>query len=494
MIIQRGIVTNTVLNIIGSGLPLVFIIVSVPWYLGILGNSRFGIISLIWLLFGYFGLFDFGLSRATANRLAQLRNHDAEENFVIFFTSVSINFAIGMFVGLVFYFSADFILRYTIMFDSVKYIDSEIKDSILLIAFLFPIAMIGGVFVGCLEAYEKFITINLQQIVGTALIQFLPLIGVKTFGPSIRIAIISTIFARFIILLSSGISAFSMFRGQVHFEIRISAAVSLARYGGWVAITNIISPILTGVDQFFIGSMLGANTVPYYSIPFSMANKISIIPGAASRALFPRLSNMNREGASAVASRACATLATTLALICCPAIMFTKFGLAIWISPDFARLAGPVAQILLLGTWVNGIAFVPFSLLQAQGRPDLVAKFHLLELFPFIAFLWVGIHYGGVTGAAYAWLFRVTLDTALLFWANDSGLTQVRNVAFGAASVIFAWSLVLLFDVNIEKRVIIAIFLEVFIMIWALSTDDVLRQFVSGLARRGVARLLGTHP
>lgn len=76
-----------------------------------------------------------------------------------------------------------------------------------------------------------------------------------------------------------------------------------------------------------------------------------------------------------------------------------------------------MGEIILLGLWINGLAFLPFSLLQAQGRPDLTAKFHALELIPFLGILWLGMQWFGLQGAALAWTLRVTIDAGLLFGA-----------------------------------------------------------------------------
>jgi hypothetical protein len=53
--------------------------------------------------------------------------------------------------------------------------------------------------------------------------------------------------------------------------------------------------------------------------------------------------------------------------------------------------------------------------LQANNRPDLTAKFHALELLPFLGILWFGIQWFGLIGAALAWTLRVVADAVLLF-------------------------------------------------------------------------------
>jgi O-antigen/teichoic acid export membrane protein len=66
---------------------------------------------------------------------------------------------------------------------------------------------------------------------------------------------------------------------------------------------------------------------------------------------------------------------------------------------------------------VNALALVPFTLLQALGRPDVCAKFHLAELVLYVPMLLLSLRWWGITGAAAAWTVRVTLDAGLLLVA-----------------------------------------------------------------------------
>jgi O-antigen/teichoic acid export membrane protein len=55
--------------------------------------------------------------------------------------------------------------------------------------------------------------------------------------------------------------------------------------------------------------------------------------------------------------------------------------------------------------------------MQALGRPDLTAKFHLVELPLHGLLVWWLISMWGTTGAALAWSIRVGVDAMLLFVA-----------------------------------------------------------------------------
>jgi O-antigen/teichoic acid export membrane protein len=92
--------------------------------------------------------------------------------------------------------------------------------------------------------------------------------------------------------------------------------------------------------------------------------------------------------------------------------------LAWWLDAQFSSEAAPVGEILVVGLWANCLAYVPFALIQGRGRPDLTAKFHLVELLPYLTLLWMAVEWNGAVGAAIAWSLRAWVDAALLFWAS----------------------------------------------------------------------------
>lgn len=405
---------SIVYNLAGTLAPIGIMLLTVPIYLHTIGPARFGIMSLVWLLFGYFGLFDFGLSRATANRLAQLRAETPDIRAPVFYTSLLVNGAIGLVLGGVFCLIALPLIGH--LSPRAGGVASELPGAIGWFAALFPLALIGNVFIGTLEAEERFLDVNIQQLIGTIGLQCLPLLAVNMFGVRLESAAAGAFVARALSVSWSGVAAMRDFQ-LIRPKIDLAISRGLMRYGGWVAVTNMVSPILESVDQFVIGAMLGAPAIGHYAVPYSVATKILMLPSALSRALFPRLSSLDRGAAEALTNQAFRLLAWAMTLGCAPAILIAPFAFKLWLGAGLSVICAPIAQVLLAGLWLNGMAFLPYTLLQGQGRPDLVAKFHLIEVIPFLALLWFATATLGLVGAAGAWSLRVALDFGLLFKA-----------------------------------------------------------------------------
>ncbi len=74
-------------------------LVTIPIYLRLVGEARYGVISIVWVLLGFFGYLDLGLSRAVTNALAKLRNASQPERARVLLTTMGINFGMGLIGG-----------------------------------------------------------------------------------------------------------------------------------------------------------------------------------------------------------------------------------------------------------------------------------------------------------------------------------------------------------------------------------------------------------
>jgi O-antigen/teichoic acid export membrane protein len=195
----------------------------------------------------------------------------------------------------------------------------------------------------------------------------------------------------------------------------------LLGYGGWVSVSNLVSPLLVYLERFFLASLAGVAAVAYYTAPYEAVTRLLILPAGLAAALFPAMS-ASRQGPSAAGAasqerllgRPLRFLLLTLAPLVALLILCGGPFIGVWLGAEYAARSTSALAILAVGVLINGLAFLPYAYLLGRGRPDLPAKFHLLELPVYVVAGWLLIKQSGVNGAALAWTLRVTVDAVLL--------------------------------------------------------------------------------
>lgn len=418
-----AIKVSFIINILGSGVPIAVSLVTVPMYINQVGDARYGVMSIVWILLGYFGFLDMGLSRAATNALSRLRNAPQPERAKVIVTTMVLNLILGSFGSLLLAFVGNYLLQTVLgVPDNLK---PEIAEALPWIVALLPLALLSGVAIGTLESRENFLLANILQVTGGTIGQIMPILLAVAISPSLAVIVPAAVVVRVVTVAATLISVWQA-EGPFslsNFEWRQARA--LVSYGGWISVSAIIGPILTSVDQFVIGSIAGVAKITYYAVPMNLVGRTQIFAAALARTLFPRLSSVGPEDAKELAERATASVAYGYGAICAPVMVIIPLFFEHWISREFAETAAPIGQILLFGAWINGVAFVPFGLIQGQKRPDISAKIHAAEAIPFVCILWLLTTSYGAMGAAIAWGLRNAADAGLMIWAAKVHSRQV---------------------------------------------------------------------
>ncbi|MFA6181996.1 flippase [Acidithiobacillus sp.] len=418
------IARSTLINLAGAAIPAVLLLITVPIYLHLIGEARYGVLAIVWLLLGYFGVFDLGFGRAVANRIAALHDATAEERQGIFWTGLAISAVTGLIGGAILYLLGDWLFAHVFHISGSLRIEAE--NAMPWLASALPLAIIISLLAGALEGRQAFLALNGAQIFGTVLYQLFPLVVAYAGWITLPYLIAAAIVGR----LLSVLLLFALSYRHVPLSPRprfaLNQVKSLLHYGGWITVTGLVGPLLTVFDRFLIGAKVGMVAVTAYTVPYNLVMRLSILPASLQTALFPRFAMVDPTEAKALAARAVLSIGAIMTPIVVMGLLLIKPFLILWVGAALAEKTAPVGQILLFGMWINTLAYIPYAYLQARGRPDLPAKFHVLELLPYIGILWVLIDRLGVPGAAWAWDLRVLADTLLLFWAaqTTSGLSR----------------------------------------------------------------------
>jgi hypothetical protein len=67
--------------------PIFLTLLTAPLYIKYIGASRYGVLAIVWILLGYLGFMDLGLSRASENALGKLSSASSHERGRVIVTS-----------------------------------------------------------------------------------------------------------------------------------------------------------------------------------------------------------------------------------------------------------------------------------------------------------------------------------------------------------------------------------------------------------------------
>jgi O-antigen/teichoic acid export membrane protein len=93
--------------------------------------------------------------------------------------------------------------------------------------------------------------------------------------------------------------------------------------------------------------------------------------------------------------------------------------LNLWVGREIGVQSAPVGRILLVGFWCNAMALVPFTQLQASGRPRTVTMILLLQIPLYLGALYVAMVGYGIVGCAVALAARFGVDFLMQSFAVD---------------------------------------------------------------------------
>ena len=415
------------------GLPLLLGVVAIPYLYHHLGTEKIGILTLVWALIGYFSLFDFGLGRALTQQVSAglAAGHTTELSGLI---KIGIIFtALTGLIGGGLLACAAFSLGTTWLHVSKEMQDIAVS-SLLIAALGIPITTITTGLRGILEAYEEFPIVNLLRLILGVSNFGLPMLSVLWIGPSLSAVICSLIAARLVVFVAHVFFVHQKLpRGWHAVATSPGQFRQLFAFGAWITISNIIGPLMVTADRFIISAVLGANIVAYYSIPSDMLTRVLIIPVAVTAALFPRLVSemvINVAAARVLYAKSLRIVCLVMVPTCLLIAGCSYWGLFYWLGKDFAEQSWVIVAILAIGVMLNGIALVPYSVVQAAGHADITAKMHAFELLFYLPILICTLHLFGLVGAALTWVFRVGADlVALLFFARKYGFNSVSSTS-----------------------------------------------------------------
>jgi O-antigen/teichoic acid export membrane protein len=408
---------NTALNLAGQAIPLLAALVSIPWLIRGLGAERFGILTLAWATIGYFGLVDLGLGRALTHAVATRLGSDREDELVaVGWTALALMFLLGA-VGAV-ALSAATPLLVNDLLKIPPALTAESERSFYLLALSLPIVVSTAGLRGIIEAHQHFGLATMLRIPLAIFSYVGPLVALP-FTNRLDVVVGVLVLGRAITWLAHFAFCVERYTFLRHgIRIRKRVIWPLLRLGGWMTVSNVVSPLMTYFDRFLIGALLPMAAVAYYVTPFEAVMKLLLFPAALMGVLFPAFAESfarDRGRTAQLFDKGVRAVVLVIFPVSLVLVTLASEILHVWVGAEFARAGSVVLQWLAVGALINSVGFVGFAVLQGVGRPDLTGKLNLIELPLYILLIWALAKSLGLAGVAVAWTLRVFVDTAVLW-------------------------------------------------------------------------------
>ena len=494
---------NTLLNFVGQIIPFLFGVLTIPYVVHGIGPERFGVLSLAWVILGYFSLFDLGLGRATTKFIAEsLGRNELDGLPGLVWTSVGFQLGIGA-AGSVLVAAFVPTLVDRVLKVSPQFLH-ETKVSFLILAASLPVVLGSAALRSVLESSQRFDLINYIRVPANISVFVLPAIAVAC-GLQLPGIITLLVLGRVVAMIAHFVLCLKVYPSlarNIHFD-RLMVRPLLG-YGGWVTVSSVVSAFFASGDRFVIGALSSMAAVGYYTAPSEMVSRLSIFPGSLVLTLFPAFSSLEAQGAKERLERLYSRSVKFLLLILGPIVVLlavlARDILGLWLGADFSAKSTLVLQILSIGILLNCLAYLPLALIQGVGRPDVAARFHLFELPLYIVLLWFGVTRMGIPGAALAWTVRVGCDALLLFggvvWLKIASLRSLTDhgILRGAGAVVLLaifLTLPMRYGLGLWSKVILsaAMLLPFAAASWRFVLDNSDRAFLAGSFGRALAAI-----
>ena len=240
-----SLIKNSAWNI---GAVLLPAIVAFP-VLGIisrkLGIEAFGVFTLIYALLGFASLLDMGISRALVRAISISRYDLHCVKSYLLTASVTV-VIIGSFFGVSLYLGREVVATFLNVTDSNF---DSVVTSLSLASIAIPLLLLSLVWQSFLEGVERFQELSIIKIIMNTLISLFPLIAIMV-EQSIVYAVLGVLVARFISLLVFYAYTSREFKDINSVIFDVDKLKTLSKFGGWLTVSNIISPMMNYFDRF----------------------------------------------------------------------------------------------------------------------------------------------------------------------------------------------------------------------------------------------------
>lgn len=372
-----------------------------PFLLRMLGQTEYGLYSLVASIVGYLTILDLGFGNAiiryTAKYRAEGKTEEQSALLGMFFRLYCIIGLVAFIAGIILLINAENIFGQTMTPDDIHQTKIMMGLMVFNIAVSFPMSIWGAI----ITAYERFIfqrLVNIARVILNAIVMILLLMmGFK----AIAMVVVLTIF-NILTLLSNFWFCKNRLHISIHFsQMDYSLLKEIFSYSIWIFLAGIVDRVYWSTGQFVIGIYHPPTAIAIFGVAIQLQAFYSSFSFAISGVFFPkivRLTTIEKDvhQLSNLFIRVGRLQFYVMGLVFTGFLLFGQRFVELWAGKEYSS-SFIMAVILFSVILLSSIQAIGTNILQALGDVKFRAiSIFLVSLGAFIICFPVANRYAGI--------------------------------------------------------------------------------------------------
>ncbi len=434
---MKQVARNVAFSLLGFGWPVVIALIATPAILNGLGESGYGLWSLVSNVLGYFFVFN-SLQTAGTKYLAE---YMAVQDYIsvrkLLGTTLFFNLGVGLIGGVIIFGYAE-ILTVTV-FDIPQNLQAQGIIAFQLAGIGFMISTLGWWGTAILSGIQRFDWLTGIMILSNTLYILGSLVAVL-----LGWGVVGVVMANLAgLALSAIIYVWSTHRllpkAAWGFEFDLKLFRRIFNYGFYSTAHMIFGLITIQMDRTLLGIWVGATAVATYSVPMSVASRIHQLCTKALEVVFPLASGLEARQQETQLKRLflrAQNLNTVLVMmVSVPLLLLAREILTYWIDAEFAERATLVFQLLIIAYALLALNVVMGAITAGLGHPEVNTAFGIVLGLSNLVGYFLFMPQWGVNGAGIASVFGSIISVPAYLWYVNHRFIKVSWVELVNVSV-----------------------------------------------------------
>ena len=366
--LKAGIILNYLFIFINLIVGLLY----TPYMLGMMGQSEYGLYSLVASVIAYLTILDLGLGNALIRYTAKFRSEGREREqqemfgmFLMLYIGIGI---VASLIGVGLLQNVDRLFGDTMTAYELGRARTMMWLLVANLAITFPMSIFGSI----ITAYERFVFakgLNIARLVLNTVV----MIALLSFGyKAVAMVVVQTTFNIATLIINLLYCKYRLKIAIIFGKIRWELLQEVAIYSFWIFINIIIDRIYWSTGQFVLGAKVGTVAVAIFAVAIQLQQMYMAFSTAISGVFLPKVTAMVARGAhnkeiSDIFIRVGRIQYIVISLLLYGFMVFGRAFIELWAGEEYSE-AFVVTLLFFIGLTIPLIQNMGITILEARNQ------------------------------------------------------------------------------------------------------------------------------